>query len=172
MGYAGGTTANPTYNDLGDHTETLQIDYDPERITYEQLLTVFWRSHSPTMPVWSRQYMSIVFAHSDAQQRLAESTRRHEAEASGRTIHTEIVPAGTFYLAEDYHQKYYLRGHRELLDEYRAIYPALGDLVDSTAVARVNGYVGGHGDRAQLEVELSRLGLSEAGQQRLLALTR
>lgn len=78
------------------------------------------------------------------------------------------MPFSEFYLAEDYHQKYHLRQESALMAEFRAIYPATEDFVASTAVARVNGYVGGYGELATLEEELSLLGLSEAGRQRLL----
>lgn len=168
VGYAGGSKENPTYYSLGDHSETIQIDYDPTQISYGQLLEVFWNSHNPTYEPWSRQYMSIIFYHSEDQRRLAIETKESEEARLGRHIFTEIVPFSEFYLAEDYHQKYHLRQESALMAEFRAIYPATEDFVASTAVARVNGYVGGYGELATLEEELSLLGLSEAGRQRLL----
>lgn len=168
VGYAGGSKENPTYYSLGDHSETIQIDYDPTQISYGQLLEVFWNSHNPTYEPWSRQYMSIIFYHSEDQKRLAIETKESEEARLGRHIFTELVPFSEFYLAEDYHQKYYLRQESVLMAEFRAIYPATKDFVASTAVARVNGYAGGYGELATLEEELSLLGLSEAGRQRLL----
>lgn len=168
VGYAGGSKENPTYYSLGDHSETIQIDYDPTQISYGQLLEVFWNSHNPTYEPWSRQYMSIIFYHSEDQRRLAIETKESEEARLGRHVFTEIVPFSEFYLAEDYHQKYHLRQESALMAEFRAIYPATEDFVASTAVARVNGYVGGYGELATLEEELSLLGLSEAGRQRLL----
>ncbi len=82
-------------------------------------------------------------------------------------VYTEILPAGTFYLAEAYHQKYYLRQMPDLLAEFNAIYPTHAALVASTAAARVNGYLAGHGTLAELQVDLKGLGLSPAAQQRL-----
>jgi peptide-methionine (S)-S-oxide reductase len=168
VGYAGGSKENPTYYSLGDHSETIQIDYDPTQISYRQLLEVFWNSHNPIYESWSRQYMSIIFYHSEEQKRLAIETKESEEARLGRHIFTEIVPFSEFYLAEDYHQKYYLRQEPVLMAEFRAIYPATEDFIASTAVARVNGYVGGYGELATLEKELGLLGLSEAGRQRLL----
>ncbi|MDZ7761250.1 MAG: peptide-methionine (S)-S-oxide reductase [Desulfovermiculus sp.] len=63
VGYSGGKKPNPTYHDLGDHTETLQVDYDPEAVSYPKLLEVFWESHSPEQSALSRQYMAAVFYH-------------------------------------------------------------------------------------------------------------
>jgi peptide-methionine (S)-S-oxide reductase len=126
VGYAGGTKENPTYRDLGDHSETIQIEYDPTQISYEELLDVFWNTHTPTSRPWSRQYASIVFYHDEAQRELALKTKEQQ-EAKRGTIFTQIVPAGTFYPAEDYHQKYYLRNARDLTREFSAMYPDGGD---------------------------------------------
>jgi len=124
------------------------MDYDPAMISFEQLLDVFWDSHNAAAPAWSRQYMSIIFYHDDAQKRLAAESRDREAARTKSRIVTEILPAGTFFRAEDYHQKYGLRSERDLLREFTAIYPSERDFVDSTAVARVNGYLDGYGTSA------------------------
>lgn len=168
VGYAGGTTENPTYYSLGDHSETIQIDYDPTKISYRQLLDIFWASHNPIYEHRSRQYMSLILYHDEEQERLAEETKESEQARLGRTIFTEIVPFSGFYLAEDYHQKYYLGRERSLTEEFKAIYPTIGDFIASTAVTRVNGYIGGYGELATLERDLNSLGLSQAGRQRLL----
>ena len=171
VGYAGGTTQDPTYRSIGDHSETIQIEYDPTQVSYADLLGVFWESHNPTSRPFSRQYMSIIFYHNEEQKRLALETKEREAGARG-TIYTEIVPASQFYLAEDYHQKYRLRQARDLMREFKAIYPREEDFVNSTAAARVNGYLGGHGTSAVLAAELDDLGLSPAGGERLLDIVR
>ena len=168
VGYAGGTTKDPTYHNLGDHTETIQIEYDPARVSYEELLDVFWSSHNPTGRSWTRQYMSIVFYHNEEQRRLAEETRDREAARLQAQIFTEIVPAPEFYPAEAYHQKYRLRQVPELAREFSAMYPDDDDFAASTAAARVNGYVGGNGTCECLQEELDSLGLSPAGDERLL----
>ena len=168
VGYAGGSSNNPTYYNLDSHSETIQIDYDPTKVTYEELLEVFWDSHHPTAQPWSRQYMSIVFYHNEQQRDLAVRSKLHEEQKLGRAIVTEIIPFSEFHLAEDYHQKYYLTKEPDLLKELRAIYPAIEDFISSTAVARVNGYAGSYGTRQTLEKELDSLGLSEAGRIRLM----
>ena len=160
MGYAGGTTVDPTYHDIGDHTETLQLDYDPSQTSYERLLEVFWQAHDPTQRVWSRQYMAAVFPHNDAQERLAVETRDRLPAARQGRISTQVAPASRFYLAEAYHQKYYLRQAPELMRVFQDIYPRTEDFIASTAAARVNGYFAGAGTAEALAAELHSLGLT------------
>jgi peptide-methionine (S)-S-oxide reductase len=114
--------------------------------------------------------MSIVFYHNDEQKRLVMETRDREAAKINGTIFTEIVPASEFYLAEAYHQKYRLRQVPDLLEEFHAMYPNDEDFVNSTAAARVNGYLGGHCTSEALQAEVSSLGLSPEGSQKLLSM--
>ena len=169
VGYAGGTKNNPTYHNLSDHTETLQIDYDPSKISYKQLLEVFWQSHRPEQKPWSQQYKAAVFYHDEEQKRLAVESRRLLEEETKSRIHTEIIPYTAFYLAEDYHQKYRLRRDAELMGALMQFYPDSRDVVDSTAAARINGYLAGNGSLQQLEGELDLLGLSPEAGRKLLA---
>lgn len=168
MGYSGGTKENPRYHSLGDHTETVQVDYDPSQISYRELLDIFWNSHDPTRRVWSRQYMPAVFFHNEEQQRLAIETRDTIAARTKGTIVTQILPVSEFYLAEEYHQKYRLRGARDLMKEFRAMYLDTTDFINSTAAARVNGYLAGYGAIGSLEAEVNRFGLSQEGRKKLL----
>lgn len=163
VGYAGGLKKNPTYSAMGDHTETVQVDYDPQVITFEQLLQIFWDSHRPTDRTWSRQYMNAVFYHDDRQRQLAEASKKALAEKSGFTVRSKVAPLRSFTLAEDYHQKYLLKGNKPLLNEMKRIYPRSQDLIDSTAAARLNGYLGRNGSTERLAREIDRLGLSEQG---------
>jgi len=116
-GYSGGHTPNPTYKDVCSHTtghaEVVQVTFDPQKITYDQLLDLFWQIHNPTQvnrqgPDVGTQYRSAIFVHSPEQQAIAEKSKAALA-ASGkfqRPIATEITAAGPFYRAEEYHQKY------------------------------------------------------------------
>ena len=168
VGYAGGAKKNPTYHQLGDHTETIQIDFDPEKITYERLLDMFWAGHDPTSRSWSRQYKAVIFYHGEEQRNQALATRDRLAERLGAKIHTEILPNQGFYLAEAYHQKYRLRSVRDIMAEFSAMYPVDEDFVDSTAAARVNGYLGGYGSPEALKSDVGELGLSPEAGKRLL----
>jgi peptide-methionine (S)-S-oxide reductase len=119
VGYAGGYTPNPTYEEVCStrtgHTEAVLVVFDPKRISYEDLLKVFWEGHDPTQGMRQgndvgTQYRSAVYTFSDAQREAAEASRGRYQEAlsaAGRgEITTEIAEAGPFYYAEDYHQQY------------------------------------------------------------------
>ena len=99
---------------------------------------------------------------------MALETKAIEEGIRNKKIQTEILPAGKFYLAEDYHQKYQLRQRRQLMIEFKAFYSRDIDFVNSTAAARVNGYVGGYGAPEEIKANLASLGLSAEGQKRLL----
>jgi peptide-methionine (S)-S-oxide reductase len=172
VGYAGGTKKNPTYHNLGDHTETIEIDYDPNRISYEQLLEVFWRSHDPTQRSWSRQYMAAVFYHNEDQKRRALETRERVQARFHTAVATQIVPGTEFYPAEAYHQKYKLRQAPDLMDEFTRIYPNNADFVNSTAAARVNGYLYGYGSAEDVDAAADRLGLSPNATKKLRDLVK
>jgi len=118
VGYTGGTVSNPTYRQvctgITGHAEAVQIKYDPRKVSYEELLSLFWRMHDPTTPNRQgpdvgTQYRSAIFYHDEAQRRAAERSKE-EFDRSGvylKKATTQIVPASTFYEAEDYHQDYF-----------------------------------------------------------------
>ncbi len=118
VGYAGGTTENPTYRQVCSHTtghaEVVEVSYDPTLVTYEALLELFWRIHDPTTlnrqgPDIGDQYRSVIFYHTDEQRVAAEASRQREDASGkhGRPIVTQIEPAPRFWPAEDYHQQYF-----------------------------------------------------------------
>jgi peptide-methionine (S)-S-oxide reductase len=173
VGYCGGKSPNPGYHDLNGHSETVQLDFDPERISYDKLLDIFWHSHSPDQRPWSRQYASIIFYHNAEQKRLAEETKFHREESARKVkLYTEILPYPVFHLAEDYHQKYWLQQSGGLIRDFRQIYPKFQEIVNSTAAARVNGILGGYGTLNGTAEELSSYGLSPEGNQIILAILR
>jgi peptide-methionine (S)-S-oxide reductase len=115
VGYSGGTLDNPTYEDVCSHTtghaEVVEVTYDPERVTYDDLLGVFWRKHDPTQmnrQGWDigDQYRSAIFAHDEKQREAALESKVTEQANWKSPIVTQIEPAETFYEAEDYHQQY------------------------------------------------------------------
>ena len=168
VGYTGGTTATPNYHKIGNHSEAIRIEFDPQKISYAQLLEVFWASHDPGDDVYSRQYRNAVFYLNERQQVEAEASRKRQAEVAHSQVFTALEPAGEFFAAEDYHQKYLLRKATGILREFQAIYPDATGVTASTAAARINGYLGCNGEPEALQRELDQLGLSEQMQARLV----
>jgi peptide-methionine (S)-S-oxide reductase len=117
-GYTGGTTKNPTYeqvtSDTTGHFEAVEVQYDPAKVTYEQLLDAFWRNVDPFDSAGQfcdkgSSYKSAIFTGGEAEQRAAEATRAGVAQRLSMPVATEVLPEKTFYPAEDYHQDYYTK---------------------------------------------------------------
>ncbi len=115
VGYEGGKTENPTYKevctDRTGHAEVVEVDYDPEKVKFDSLLDLFWANHDPTTlnyqgPDYGTQYRSAIFYHDEAQRTAAEESKARWQAKFKKPIVTEIVPAQTFYMAEEYHQQY------------------------------------------------------------------
>ena len=118
VGFIGGTKENPTYKevctDTTGHAEAVEVVYDPKVVTYERLLEIFWHKHDPTTLNRQKgdigtQYRSAIFYHDDHQKELAEKTKAEQQALLGVPVVTQIVPATTFWPAEDYHQKYLVK---------------------------------------------------------------
>ena len=120
VGYSGGHSENPTYEEVcsgqSGHAEVVRVEYDPELVSYEELLELFWRTHDPTTlnrqgPDVGTQYRSAIFHHTPDQEAAARKSREEvQAAGAGRgEIVTEITPASAFYAAEDYHQKFFAK---------------------------------------------------------------
>ena len=118
VGYSGGHFDKPTYKDVctdgTGHAEAVEVDFDPTKISYDKLLEVFWDNHDPTQlnrqgPDWGTQYRSAIFFHSPEQETAAKASKDtlEKSRRYSKPIVTQIVPATTFYEAEDYHQQYY-----------------------------------------------------------------
>ena len=117
-GYTGGQVANPTYKDVSagitGHAEAVEVIYDPTKVTYEELLEVFWRNVDPLTPNqqfcdFGQQYRSAIFYHDDAQKQAAEASKKaiEQSKRFHEPIVTQLVPAGQFFTAEEYHQDFY-----------------------------------------------------------------
>jgi len=158
VGFSGGSTPNPTYRTIGDHTETVDIEFDTTKTNYETLLNNFWKWHNPTVG-HNRQYMSAIFYHTEEQRELAEKTKKLQQEHMARPIVTLITKALPFYDAEDYHQKYQLRQYHYVLD---ALKLTDAELIQSNTACRLNGYLGGYGKVEDFSEESESLGISEA----------
>ncbi|QTD40944.1 peptide-methionine (S)-S-oxide reductase [Sporosarcina sp. Te-1] len=161
VGFAGGTTALPTYRSMGDHTETVEVDFDPKIIPYEDILRYFWRNHYPNRDEYKgRQYISLLRYHGDVQKEAIGRIKREMEIELGELIETDIGPFESFTLAEERHQKYYLKRYPGALEQLHDIFPTPEHLVNSTVAARLNGFVKGFRTRASLLEEVTEWEMS------------
>ncbi|MFW6321633.1 MAG: peptide-methionine (S)-S-oxide reductase MsrA [Halohasta sp.] len=142
VGYAGGSKADPSYHDLGDHSEAVQVDYDPETITYADLLDLAFRSHDHARQPTKRQYQNVVFVSTPAQ-RDALQAYLDDRGLSFDGIETRIERLDAFYPAEEYHQKHSLRAKRAVLNAFEAAGYDAVDVRESPAAAKLNGRAAG-----------------------------
>ena len=140
VGYAGGKIDNPTYHNLGSHTETIQLEYDPEQITYKELIEIFFDNHNPYRKAYGSQYKSIVFYHNERQKEIFEDYAANLN--NGRQLYIELNEYRVFHYAEFYHQKYRLQSFNNIMSELRELYSTDREFINSTLTARLNHYVG------------------------------
>ncbi len=139
VGYAGGSTPTPTYHQMGNHSETVQLEFEPGKISFSALLDIFWAVHAPFREIYSPQYQSIIFFHNAEQEETATNSKRSQEKLTGQKIFTEIRPFTGFFPAEAYHQKFYLQNTPGLMEVFGEIYPNTAEFTASTAAARLNG---------------------------------
>ncbi|KAF4526650.1 hypothetical protein B566_EDAN015201 [Ephemera danica] len=151
----------------GDHTEAIDIDFNPNEITYDDLLSLFWKHHDPSSPSTKQRllaicviifYSSFVYYHDEEQQSKATASLKEVEASKKKPVLTKIIPATIFYAAEDYHQKYRLQQWRELTSTLGL--KTLDDLTSSHIAARLNGYLVGLGGVKQFDEEAETLGLT------------
>eukprot|EP00057_Strongylocentrotus_purpuratus_P011099 XP_011665573.1 PREDICTED: peptide methionine sulfoxide reductase [Strongylocentrotus purpuratus] len=157
-GYTGGKLDNPNYRVLGDHTEAVEIEFNPTKTSYGALLKVFHQDHDPT-ELYKPQYMSAIFYHDDVQRHHAEASLQAEQKrrGEGSQLVTKILPAGQFYSAEDYHQKYFLRQQHALVE---SLHLKDADFLSSSRASRLLGYMSGPGTVEGFDAEVESLALS------------
>lgn len=148
---------------MGDHTECIEIEFDSTIISFEQILDVFWGNHNPQrdQAYGGRQYMSLLLYRNDTQKELAEKTKKQQAEFLRGEIQTEISPYERFYLAEEYHQKYYLKRYKNAMMVLARLFQTEETITNATVVARLNGLVKGFVTPAELKREIEDWNISE-----------
>lgn len=154
---------------MGDHTETLQIDFLQNIISLEELLELFWRNHNSNRGAYKgRQYISLLLYHSDEQKQVIYEVKDKLEEEWGEAFGTEIAPYKEFYRAEDYHQKYYLKRYPDAVANLMELYGDEDSFVNSTLAARLNGFVKGYGSLSTIKEEIQQWEMDEEGKNRLI----
>ena len=159
VGYAGGRRAHPTYHDVGDHVEAVEATFDPRRVSYEELLEEYWSSCPTWLPPGPGRVRTAVFPRDEAQRAAAERTKRERRRRTGEPVAVEVVPGADFWPAERLHQKFHLQRTRgDLVEELAGSQSGVDAFLATTAAARLNAYVSGFGDEADLEEAAQELG--------------
>ncbi|QKS71611.1 peptide-methionine (S)-S-oxide reductase [Paenalkalicoccus suaedae] len=157
VGYAGGNAENPTYKEMGDHSETLQIDIDPSIITGEEVLDLFWDLHSGKQHGYrDRQYRSVLLYENNRQKEIAIERMKKWEKKKGHLIETEIAPLTSFTLAEDYHQKYRLKRYKKVTLSLLECFKTHEAFNHAMLTARLNGLASGVGTKAGIIKELKQ----------------
>jgi peptide-methionine (S)-S-oxide reductase len=174
VGFAGGLAENPTYRSMGDHTETVEVDFNPEMSSFEEILHIFWNNHTSTNRVRykERQYMSILFYHDEKQKESIFNVKTELEEKRNEQIETEIVPYADFTLAENRHQKYYLKRFSKAAALLNNYYPSADAFTDSTSIARLNGFVREFGTLNSIKEEINEWQISGESRQMVLDLLK
>jgi len=157
VGYTGGSSKKPTYRNMGDHTETVEVTFDPSIIPYHELLKFFWKNHNP-FTKGRPQYMSAIFCHGQHQLDEALASKQDLQKHHVQPISTKIMLAEEFYDAEDYHQKYLLRQHPKLLKSLKL---SDSSVIKSYAAAKINAFINNDSTRDHLEEVCKELGLKD-----------
>lgn len=154
-GYAGGTASAPSYRQMADHTETLQVEFDSGLVSFEEIIREFWWNHYPNRDAYKgRQYISLLFWHNEEQREVIDRLKAERERDLGEPVETEIRPFESFTEAEARHQKYYLKRYPNVLQQLSGLFPDDASIARSTFAARLNGFVKGYGSRNQLQEEL------------------
>lgn len=135
VGYAGGEKEDPNYQDLGDHTETVMVEFDPEKISYDKLLELFWKNHDYDRKRKPQYASKIFYLNEEQKQKAEESKIRYHGAV------TDIEELDEFYVAEDYHQKYRLR-HSKLMEDFEDM--TAEEFRDSPRAAKANAVAAGY----------------------------
>lgn len=161
-GYTGGTMKKPSYRYLGDHYEAVEIEFDPKVTKFSKLSKLFWRNHDPSTFEEGKssyyQYRSAIFYHDEKQKVHYEEDIAGRIAFSEKVVRTKLLQAEHFYPAENYHQKYFLRQHDNLVSSLEL---EDKDFLTSSRTSRLLGYISGNGKEESFLEEVEGLGLTE-----------
>jgi peptide-methionine (S)-S-oxide reductase len=156
---------------MADHTECLEVDFDSNVIGFEDIVLHFWSSHNPNRGTYKgRQYLSILLFHDAEQKEMIERVKESLENSMENKIDTEISPYQGFTLAEDRHQKYYLKRYPKAMGRLMSYYETHQQMVNATLVARLNSFVKGYGTLAALKEEMTSWNIPGETKEKLVEL--
>lgn len=170
VGYSGGKSTNPSYKVVDLHTEVVEIDYDPQVISYGDLIDVFFASHNETLRPYDQRVKSLIFYRNDDEHKIAREKLNaiRNATPEEDSVYTELKAFDVFYLAEPEHQNRSLKLEVSLYDELKQIFGSEDNMLLSILVSKLNGYIYGYGEQEGALELLEGSGLSEASKERVL----
>ncbi len=161
VGYTGGSLTTPTYESLGNHSEVFEVDYDPDIVSYEDLIHYYFQNFDTRTRPFSLRVNSIIYYRNDSEKMTAQSIKEGYESDYGAGLYAKIDKLDVFYLAEDRHQLSYLKSEISLYNEIRMIYPTSDKQLLSILASKLNGYIAGYGSKENLNQILDQSGLSE-----------
>ena len=167
VGYSGGDLTTPSYNNLGNHIEVFEVDYDPEVISYEQLVELYFVFYDATMRPISLRVKPVIYYRTEEVYNVASRIKQSIEAASSEGIFAVIEPFDIFYLAENKHQLSYLKQESSLYDEITQIFQDEDQLLLSILASKLNGFIPGYGDPNELALILKDSGLSDPSLNRI-----
>lgn len=170
VGYSGGVSENPRYEVVDLHSEVVEIDYDPEVISYGQLIDVFFASHNETLRPYDQRVKSLIFYRNESEHQIAQDKLQaiRMKTPEDESVYTELKAFKVFYLAEAEHQNRSLKQEVSLYRELTEIYETPERIQLSILASKLNGYIYGYGSMESARVLLEQSGLSEASRRRVI----
>jgi len=168
VGYTGGDSLTPSYDNLDNHIEVIEVDYNPSLISYEQLIQKYFELYNGTERPYSLRVKSVIFYRSDDEYEIASKVKADYVHSIKQGVYTEIDPIDVFFLAEDKHQLSYLKQEISLYNEIKQIFPNNNQELLSILASKLNGIIAGYGSEGQISDILSKSALSEASINRVM----
>ncbi|WP_240548436.1 peptide-methionine (S)-S-oxide reductase [Paenibacillus lignilyticus] len=175
VGFAGGTTDNPPRSGhAGDHTEMVEIEFDPAVARLETILNLFWNNHNPANinNYRDRLYNSLILYRDEAQLSVIQEVMNNRGEQGKGVPETECMPYTVFYPAEDRHQKYFLKRYPDAIAKLRTLFPTEDELTRATLAARLNGIAKGFANMDQIIHEIRTWKISHEEQEEIIDLIK
>ena len=167
VGYTGGQLTTPSYDNLGNHIEVFEVDYDPEKISYEDLVNYYFSAYDATERPFSRRVHSVIYYRNENEKTIAQGVKGSLEKTLGRGVFTEVDAMEDFYLAEAEEQLLYLKVETSIYHELTQIFPDYEQQLLSILASKLNGHIAGYGTEDSLEELLKASSLSEASQLRM-----
>ncbi|SDX92744.1 peptide-methionine (S)-S-oxide reductase [Paenibacillus sp. CF384] len=174
VGYTGGTTDNPATRHAGDHTEMVEIEFDPAVVKLETILDLYWNSHKPANinNYRDRLYNSLILYRDQAQLSVIQEVMQKRGEQGSGVPDTELTPFSVFYPAEDRNQKYYLKRYPDAVDKLRTLFKTEDDLTNATLAARLNGIAKGFANMDTIIQDIRTWQISSEEQEEIIQLIK